>query len=165
MSYMVYAVILVIMLIIAYASAAGAPWVPARRADIEQLLNDAGLQKDELFVELGCGDGRLLRAAHRRGARVVGYELNPILWLWAFLCALPQRTVRVKFGNFWSANLSEADVVLAFLVPRTMPRLSAKARAEMKTGARLVSYIFPANGLKQMHKGRNWYVYQANQKK
>ena len=165
MSFVLYLVVLLLVALIAYTSAAGAPWVPARKHDVEQLLDDAGLRRGEVFVELGCGDGRMLRAASARGAKVIGYELNPLLWLWARLRTVHRSDVRVRWGNFWQADIGQADVVMVFLVPRTMPRLSNKARAEMRSGSRLISYIFPAVDLSQVKKGASWYIYKIAQKK
>lgn len=141
------------------SSVSGAPWVPARKVDVEKILDDVGLKKGEQYVELGCGDGRLVRAAAGRGAIAVGYELNPLLWFIAWISTLNQKNAHVKFGNFWNVNVSRADVVMAFLVPRTMPRLGIKANKEMKKSSRLVSYIFPIPHKTYTQKYKSWYVY------
>ncbi len=46
---------------------------------IEEALNLAELRSGERLVDLGSGDGRVLLSAARRGARAVGYELDPDL--------------------------------------------------------------------------------------
>ena len=145
-------------------SVSGAPWVPARSFDLQALLDDSNLKKGEHYIELGCGDGRLVRAAARRGAIAVGYELNPLLWLIAKLRVLGVQNAAVRFGDLWRVDLSSADVVLAFLVPRTMPRLHQKASRELKTSARLVSYIFPIEGKKPLLHNRSWYIYSYKNK-
>jgi len=142
-----------------YTSLSGAPWVPTRSFDVEDLLDDAKLKKGQLYIELGCGDGRLVRAAARRGATAIGYEFNPVLWLIAWLRLLFVKNTSIRFVNFWTVDLSKADVVMAFLVPRTMPRLAQKASKELKKSSRLVSYIFPIPGKKPSLKHRSWYVY------
>jgi|GEM_PF-122657 len=152
-------VVLIILLGFAVSSISGAPWVPARSYDIEAILNDAQLQLGDTYIELGCGDGRLVRAAAQRGAVAVGYELNPLLWAIAWVLSLGQKNAHIRFGNFWSQDISKADVVMAFLVPRTMPRLGIKAQKEMKKGARLISYIFPIQNKKHQHRHKSWYVY------
>src|SRR5579885_3686023 len=125
----IFIILLILLVTFAFSGWSGAPWVPARRADIETLLDDVHLKADELYIELGCGDGRLLVAVAKRGATAVGYEINPLLWLIATI-----RTIRfyprvhVKLGNFWRANISQADVVMTFLVPRTMPNLARTAK-------------------------------------
>jgi 16S rRNA A1518/A1519 N6-dimethyltransferase RsmA/KsgA/DIM1 with predicted DNA glycosylase/AP lyase activity len=141
------------------SSISGAPWVPARSYDVEKILDDVDLQKNETYLELGCGDGRLVRAASRRGAIAIGYELNPLLWLIGWLSVIGNKNAHIKFGNFWNVDLSSSDVIMAFLVPRTMPRLGKKADAEIKKPARLISYIFPIPNKKYTRHTKCWYIY------
>lgn len=158
------AILLLILLIFALGfaitSISGAPWVPVRSFDVEQLLDDSKLEKGQLYIELGCGDGRLIKAAAARGAHAIGYELNPLLWIIATLRTAGIKNARVKFGDFWKADLTKADVVMAFLVPRTMPRLDRKASKELKKSAVLVSYIFEIAGKKPKSKHKSWLIYQ-----
>lgn len=156
----------------AVTAISGAPWVPVRAYDVEKLLDDAGVTKGTTYLELGCGDGRLVQAAARRGARAVGYELNPLLWLIAKARCLRTPGATVRLGDFWRVNLGQLpaqrnakdartiDVVMAFLVPRTMPRLGLKAAQEMHSSARLVSYVFEIPGVKPAKKGSSWLVYK-----
>ena len=152
-------------LLVAYTGISGAPWVPVRSFHVENLLDDAGVKTNTTYIELGCGDGRLIKAAARRGARAVGYELNPLLWLVASVRCLGDSQAHIKFGNFWRVNLGNADVVMAFLVPRTMPRLAQKAGQEMKPNAILISYVFPIVGqvpLTKPTKQKHWYTYRPS---
>jgi cyclopropane fatty-acyl-phospholipid synthase-like methyltransferase len=152
-------VVLFLLLGFAVSSISGAPWVPARSYDIEVLLDDADMKPGDIYIELGCGDGRLVRAAAQRGFIAIGYELNPLLWAIAWARSLGHKNTHIRLGNFWHQDISQADVVMAFLVPRTMPRLGRKAEKEMKKGARLISYIFPIEHKKHSRKHRSWYIY------
>jgi cyclopropane fatty-acyl-phospholipid synthase-like methyltransferase len=154
-----FAVLLVLLLGFTISSISGAPWVPARAYDIEALLDDAKIKPGSLYIELGCGDGRLVRGAAKRGAKAIGYELNPMLWAYAWARSIGDNNVQVRLGNFWTKDISNADVVMAFLVPRTMPRLGKKADKEMKKGSMLLSYIFPIPKKKPLLKNRSWYIY------
>lgn len=147
-------------LVFMVSSISGAPWVPARAFDIEALLDDVKLKKSEVFFELGCGDGRLVKAAARRGARATGYELNPLLFVVAWLRCINQPGASIRLGNLWDVDLRPADVVMVFLVPRTMPRLHRKAQQELRSSARLVSYIFPIVGKKAIYHSKSWYIYK-----
>ena len=100
-----------------------------------------------------------MRGAAKRGAKAIGYELNPTLWLYAWVRSMGDNNVQVRLGNFWTKDISSADVVMAFLVPRTMPRLGKKADKEMKKGSMLLSYIFPIPKKKPLRKNRSWYIY------
>ncbi len=158
-------VFLVLTSFFAYTAISGAPWVPVRGFDVEELLNDSGVKKGIVYLELGSGDGRLLRAAAKRGAKAIGYELNPVLWALSWVASIGNKNITVHCGDFWRVNLGEADVVMAFLVPRTMPKLGSKAAKEMKPTARLVSYIFDIPGKKPLKRGKSWLVYSFKKQK
>ncbi len=53
-----------------------APYVPTHPKVVKKALQVAGLQSGEVFLDLGCGDGRALAMASQMGATVYGYELN-----------------------------------------------------------------------------------------
>jgi hypothetical protein len=100
-------------------------------------------------LDLGCGDGRLLRrlARARPDCEFLGIEHAPLPWLWARLAAGGLANCRIRRGDFWQQPLGLFDVVYAFLSPAPMPRLWAKARAELRPGALLVSNSFEVPGM------------------
>src|SRR3990170_5968369 len=57
------------------------PYVATKRDKIETIIKLAQIKPKETVVDLGSGDGRLLFAAVRSGARAIGYEVNPFLIL------------------------------------------------------------------------------------
>jgi hypothetical protein len=139
---------------------AGAPFLPARRQDVETLIDLTGLNSGQTLIDLGSGDGRLLRAAAKRGIRAIGYEINPLIYVWSVLRCWPQRRlIRVRFQNFWMADLSSADAVVVFLITRYMPRLDRKLKS---SGQRLVlvSYMFEIPARKPIKKTGNSFVYK-----
>ncbi len=127
-----------------------APWVPTRGKDVARLLALAGLKPGEHLVDLGCGDGRLVVAAARDfGARATGYELSIPMIIAARLAARSKGSagsVRIEYGNFFKKDLRDADVVVCFLMPKAMEKLSEKFRRELKPGARIISYTFQLPG-------------------
>ena len=69
---------------------------PAYETEIEPLLLSLlRPQKGSLYLDLGCGDGRLMKAVGARGSRVVGCDMSLLLLSRAILhgpvvrCALP----------------------------------------------------------------------------
>jgi SAM-dependent methyltransferase len=95
-------------------------------------------------LDLGCGDGRLLRrlARARPDCEFLGIEHAPLPWLWARLAGLGLGNCRIRRGDFWRQPLAPFDVVYAFLSPAPMQRLWSKAQAEMRPGTLLVSNSF-----------------------
>lgn len=96
-------------------------------------------------LDLGCGDGRLLRqlARLRPDCRFVGVEYAPLPWLWAWLAGISLPNLETRRQDFWGISLTDYDLIYAFLSPAPMPRLWLKASREMRPGARLVSNSFP----------------------
>jgi SAM-dependent methyltransferase len=153
-------IVLLGLLSFAISGPLGAPWVPTFKTDVKQVLDDAGVKKGTRYVELGCGDGRLVAAAAARGAHAVGYEINPVLWLYATIRNLRYKNAHISFGNFWRHDLKNADAVVAFLMPKFMLRLESKASAELSPGSCLVSYVFALPSTKPLKKGDHWFVYK-----
>ncbi len=121
----------------------GAPYLPILRRDAEPLLDLANLKPGQTIIDLGSGDGRLLRAAARRGARGIGYEINPVLWLISMaVCWRYRRQVTLKLANFWRVTLPSADVVYVFLIDRYMAQLEKKLSQELRTPTTVVSFVF-----------------------
>lgn len=50
--------------------------------------------------------------------------------------------VTVRWGDFWHADLGQADVVFIYGYSTIMARLEAKLRRELKVGACVVSYRY-----------------------
>jgi len=134
-----------------------APWVPIRRRDIERVFRLAGIRQGEVFYDLGCGDGRMVFAAARRGARATGIELAAPLWCIAKFRQIFFRggEAHIVFGDLFRADISGADVVFCFSIPSRLGEpFSSKLMREMKPGARVVSYIFKIPGLPPPHEDR-----------
>ncbi|MGM0428172.1 MAG: SAM-dependent methyltransferase, partial [Thermodesulfobacteriota bacterium] len=116
---------------------------PRIRATLDALPMDPG---DRLY-DLGCGDGRMLKAAAKRyGVQAVGFEVNPVAYVLAKIGTLGSDKIRICYGNFWTKDLSRADVVFCYLFPDLMQKLATKLGHELQPGARVVSCNFPLSG-------------------
>jgi len=128
----------------AFAGLAGAPYVPIHRRNQAALLNLIDLRPGQTLVDLGSGDGQLLRAAAKRGLHAIGYEINPVMVAVSWLVCWPYRQrVTIRRANIWHTTLAPADAIYAFLMPRFMSRLDAKLTAEIKQPTVVISYVFP----------------------
>ncbi len=132
------ALIIVIAAPTLYASWRGAPYIPSTKFSIEQALDLAGFQSGELLIDLGCGDGRAARLARSRGANAIGYELSFFMYSIARL----KGGADIRYGDFWKAELSDADVVYCFLTPKAMKRVEDELWPKLKPGCRLVCNTF-----------------------
>jgi precorrin-6B methylase 2 len=121
----------------------GLPPVPTRPERIRKALELANLRPEETLYDLGAGDGRVLLIAVRDfGARAVGIEIGPVqcalIWLRAAASGLGDQ-VKVRWANFYKADLSGADVVFVYATSKEIAKLAPHLEKQMKRGARLVS--------------------------
>lgn len=113
-------------------------WAPTPDAFIEQALDLADVRPGVRFLDLGCGDGRVLVAAARRGAEVRGIELNPRL-AEAARANLEAAKVagEVDVRDMFTAPI-EADVVYAYLTPVTLSLMRA-GLSRARAGTRIIT--------------------------
>lgn len=128
----------------------GALWLPTPRRIVDKMLRLADVQPGQKVVDLGAGDGRIVIAAARSfKAQAVGVEIDPLRCLLANtrirLLGLQDRA-HVYYGNMFSLDLGDADVVTLYLWPETNERLKARLLAQMRPQARVVSYHFSMIG-------------------
>jgi hypothetical protein len=121
----------------------GALYVSTSRKRIEAFLDAVPMQAGQVLVDLGCGDGRVLRRTRKRyRIKAIGYELNLMAYTKARLLCMGMKGIEVRLRNFWKANLSEADVVFCYLYPDVLQDLCVKLVKELKPGAMVVSCNF-----------------------
>lgn len=143
----------------------GPPYLPTLGPQVETALELANLQPGQTLLELGCGDGKVLLAAARRGWKAVGYELNPVLVL---VCRLRtwryRRLVSVRWGNFLTRSWPAADVIFIFGLPRIMPKLDKKVMQSIRRPVKLISFAFAVPGRKPAASENGLYVYMYKPK-
>jgi hypothetical protein len=122
-----------------------APVFPTPKGALAELPAQAPLPEKgaamPAILDAGCGMGDALielRAAYPQ-ARIHGIEWS---WLWRMVAALRCPWATVTRGDMWAQDWSAFDMVYLFQRPESMPRAMAKARAEMRPGAWLVSLEF-----------------------
>jgi hypothetical protein len=146
--------------------ATAAPWVPTRRRDMERILALAEIKPGDIFYDLGCGDGRLITVAARAGAIATGFDISLMSYFMTLIRLLLEKSkAKAFFRNFFGQDLSNADIVYFFLTPTAMPKVKKKLEAELKKGARVISYAFSIPGwepvIKDTAPGRqNIYLYK-----
>ncbi|NJN79009.1 MAG: hypothetical protein HC797_00205 [Anaerolineales bacterium] len=124
----------------------GLPPISTHPDRIRKALRLANLQSGETLYDLGCGHGQvLIIAAKEFGANAVGVEVGPVQCVISWVNCLRSEVrskVRIEAGNFFKADLSQADVVFAYLTSEYSEQLEEKLRAELKTDARVITVAF-----------------------
>lgn len=121
----------------------GAPYVPSLRREVKKAFDELYTPgPKDTVVDVGSGDGVILRLVAARGARAVGYELNPVLVLISRLLSRGDTRVRVQLRDFWTVRLPrETTLVYAFTVSRDIDKLAAKLQQEANSWGRPLHFI------------------------
>lgn len=133
----------------------GAPFLPVRKFDIEDAFELAPVGPEDVVIDLGSGDGRILEEAAKRGATVIGYELNPFL-VWYSRHRLRRFGDRVKIyrKNLLKADLTGVTVILFFQLDTIMPKIVEMLKRSAPSQARIISFAFDATGLREVAQKR-----------
>ena len=139
-------ILLLIVLITAIASIlVRVPFVPTPMRIARKMIDFADLKGNETVYDLGCGDGRILIAAKKKypSIRAIGYELPVGVYLLAKMHVwLSRQKVEIHMRDFWSLDLSNADVIFLYLTPEVCARFEEKFNKELKPGTKVVSHGF-----------------------
>lgn len=137
------AALIVVVVLFGFVILFGPPYVPTLAAQKIAALDMLELKPGQTLLELGSGDGRVMRAAAERGLRVVGVELNPLLVIVSYVVTWRYRKrVRIIWGNLWQVTWPPADGVFTFLLPRLMPKLDKHLESWHTKPLYLASFAF-----------------------
>lgn len=150
-----------IVLFFGFVVFVGPPYLPTMHRQIDTALDLLDLQPGETLLELGSGDGRVLLAAAKRGWKVVGIELNPLLVLFSLLVTWKYRKqVRVIWASYWGPVWPRADAIFTFMLPRYMARLDKRIEFWRTKPVRLASFAFTIPGREPIQTKENVYLYE-----
>jgi SAM-dependent methyltransferase len=119
-------------------------WVPTSDPLVGRMLDMAKVTTNDFVMDLGSGDGRIVIAAAKRGARAQGIEYNPDMVELSKRNAekegLAAKVTFVK-ADIFETDFSQATVVTLYLLPELNMKLRPKI-LKMKPGTRVVSHDF-----------------------
>lgn len=144
-----------------------APWWRTNKKTARAMCRLAKVSKDSVVYDLGCGDGTALSVASEEfGARGVGIEIDPLRYLFSkirFKINGLNKNVKIIKKNFHKANLSEANIIFVYLVPKALERLKPKLLKELKSGTLLVSFRYKVSlPLVTYDKKNDIYLYKVS---
>ena len=122
----------------------GGPFVPTPMKAVEKVLKHANIKKGNKLYDIGAGDGRFLHIAEKvYGAKATGFEMDPFVYTFA-------RIRQIFFGwkgkmvraNFLKHDISDAKIVVCYMLPKTLAKFQKKFDKELKKGTRVISYAF-----------------------
>ncbi|MFH1218468.1 MAG: hypothetical protein V1679_01345 [Candidatus Peregrinibacteria bacterium] len=122
----------------------GGPFVPTPMKAVFKILKAANIKRGQKVYDIGAGDGRLVHFASKKyKAKSCGFELDPFVF---FIAKLRQWFWKwegeIIHGNFLKHSIKDADIVLCYMLPKTLAKFQKKFDKELKKGAKIISYAF-----------------------
>ncbi|MBU1132005.1 hypothetical protein KKC32_01995 [Patescibacteria group bacterium] len=124
--------------------ARGVPYVPLSRRQLQAIEKNIKLNSDDILIDLGCGDGRVLRMFERQGVKnLSGYEVN----FWAYLKSkiinkFTRSKSKIYFKNFKTIDLSKFNIVFCYLLEGYLARMREQFEQQLSPGTKIISYGF-----------------------
>ncbi|MGK0298622.1 MAG: SAM-dependent methyltransferase [Gammaproteobacteria bacterium] len=120
------------------------PYVESPDEIVEVMMNISDIGPTDYVIDLGTGDGRIVIAAAKRGAKGFGVDLDPEL-IAAAKANAEKEGVSDKIDfivqDLFDTNLSQATVITLFLNEEVNLKLRPTL-LKLKPGTRIVSHNF-----------------------
>jgi len=158
-------IVLVLVLIFGFVVFRGAPYVPSHPYEVKQAFESLyRLNKKSVLVDIGSGDGLVLRIAASFGAKAIGIELNPLLVLFSRLRSYKNPFISIHLADMWLIPLpDDTTVVYVFAVSRDLKKLAKKIQTEANRLDRpldLITYGASLKDIPATKKHRGHCLYQ-----
>ncbi len=125
----------------------GALFVTTPNIRIETFLQYIPVDHGSSVVDLGCGDGRVLRKIRKHfNVKALGYEINPFAYMLAKIFCCRDKKIRIKRRDFLDKSLAEFDIIFCYLFPDVMEELTIKLQNEAGPDTVFISCNFPLKG-------------------
>ena len=145
-----FALFAIYIIFLIYSSIKGSPYVPSSKKEIAYILDHANLKKNQVFLDLGCGDGRVVRYAVKKfQTKGIGVDINMFLILLAKLFTKINHINNIEFLHLdiVKDSLPTADVIYIFLMPKLIKSISPKLKKQLLDGALIISHGFKIEDL------------------
>jgi hypothetical protein len=119
-------------------------WVPTPDEVVDRMLTMAQVGPNDFHMDLGSGDGKIVIAAAKRGAKALGIEYNPDMVKLATENAQKAGVAdRASFrrADIFQTDFSQATVITLYLLPSLNMKLRPQL-LQMRPGTRVVSHSF-----------------------
>ena len=145
--YLILVLVLIgIALSLLYSLITGISPVSSTFKSRKKIIKTVSPSQKGFIYELGAGWGALAIPLARRcpEATVVAYELSPVPWIFLKVRTLlfGPRNLKIVRRNFLKDDLSKASLVVCYLYPGAMVKLSSKLVMELKPSAKVISNTF-----------------------
>jgi SAM-dependent methyltransferase len=120
------------------------PYEPTPQPVVAEMIELAHVRSNDVVYDLGCGDGRIVIAAAKLGARGVCVDIDPQRILEsranAERAGVSERIVFLN-QDIFDTDIKDATVVMLFLWPTVNLKLRPMLLRQLAPGTRVVSYV------------------------
>lgn len=127
-----------------------APYVPTKASDLERINKILNLSPWQTFYEIWCWDWRVSHyiAKNNPNKQVTWVEYSPLFYVISkfrtFLS--PLSNLHIIYANALKSDFSKPDVFYVFWLAESLEhKLRPKFQKELKSQARVISYVFEIN--------------------
>jgi hypothetical protein len=126
---------------------------PTPQEVVDEMLKMAKVTKDDVLMDLGCGDARIpVSAAKKYGCKAFGFDIDPARIKDSEENVKKNdvgKLVTIKKQNIFADDfdISKASVITLYLLPELNVKLIPKLKT-LKDGCRIVSHDFDMRGVK-----------------
>jgi len=126
-------------------------YVPTPYEVVDKMFELADIRPGEIVYDLGCGDARIpVMASKKYGIRSWGFDINPVRVRESLENVKKNKVenlVTIKQQDIFELDLSKADVITLYLLPRLNVKLIPQLD-KLKPGCRIVSHDFNMEGVR-----------------
>lgn len=142
-----------------YSMVGGAPYIPSSKKRIQSILKLGNFVEGDRVVDIGCGDGRVIAAVANEGVgEAVGVEFSIPTYLLAKVYS-SLGVYKVYYKNFWRMDFGDYDVIVCFLLDKSMLEFEKKIWPKLNAGVRVISNEFQMVGVEPVRREGKVYLY------
>lgn len=133
------------------------PIIKTPKKVVNEIVDLMKLKKEDIFVDLGCGDGKIVLEAYADGkCKCYGLDLSPIMIIIArtfrILRYPVNKDIVFNVENIYEAPLEEFSKVYCYLDEKSLKILKKRFEKLIKDGGEIYSYKYKVEGLKEKKK-------------
>jgi cyclopropane fatty-acyl-phospholipid synthase-like methyltransferase len=140
--------------IYAYVLNRGAVFYPSTHKAIEKVLKLAKINKKDILIDFGSGDGVVVIETAKRGIKAIGYEMDPLLVKSSRKKIKKlglEKLAEIRMANMYKADFNEGTILYFYQFPEYLEKFEKLLDKNLTKKIKVISnrYKFPN---KKIHK-------------
>lgn len=120
---------------------------------LDEIADAMNLKKSDTFIDMGCGDGRLVFKAYERyQCKCFGYDISPLLVIYSQLMRDIKyplvKDIVFEVENIFKVDISNATKIYCYLDKKNLVILKPRLEEFIKNGGTVYSYDLDISRMK-----------------